>query len=516
MTLVESAPPVPSVPPEALSNAPATGGRCAVKEGRGRECSTGVGASSRADQPSTSGQPAALVPSIATRCQWLAAFAAGVRARHAELTAVVADEIGKPAWETTLTEILPLLASLDWHRRSLLSLLRPRRLGGGAWWQWGDSLRRERVPVGRVLIIATWNYPLQLLGIQLAQSIAAGNETWVKPSERSPRSQALLLAIASEALRSAGLDPRMVTVAAATRDEGERLVREERFDHILFTGSTAVGRAIASAAAATLTPTTLELSGQDSAIVCADADLRHAARSIWQGVTMNAGQTCMAPRRAIVAASAYRGFLDALAPIVAGAPSARLIDAAAAARCHALAADALTRGGRSLSGVLEGPRGALLRPTAIVDVPVESPLFEGDHFGPVLAVTPVADLDEAIALHRGVGSALATSVYTSSPNAIGRRAADFGSSFVTINDCVRPTAHPAASIIGRGPSGWGASRGLSGLLSLTHEITISTRGRFSPPPEAPSPRLLAWIRRMTGLHGSSQRATPDSNESSSS
>lgn len=436
---------------------------------------------------------------IETRRRWLLAFAARLRARHDELCSTVAEEIGKPAAETTLAELLPLLASIAWHRRAIRRELSPRRLGGAAWWQRGDRVWVERAPVGRVLIIATWNYPLQLLGIQFVQSIAAGNETWVKPSERSPRSQALLVGIAQDAMTEVGIPRETLRLAPADRSEGARLVRDGRFDHIVFTGSTSVGRSIAEVAATTLTPTTLELSGQDSAIVCADADVRLAARSIWQAMTMNAGQTCMAPRRVLVVRSAYRAFLAELAPLAAAARPLRLIDEAAALRSFDVAADAVAGGGRSLSGIIERPIGASLRPLAIVDAPRTGELYRGEHFGPVIAIASVEDFDEALALHAGVGQALSTSVYTRSPQAVRARAGDVGSSFVTINDCVRPTAHPAASIVGRGASGWGASRGRSGLLALSREVTVTSRGLFTPPPEMPSPSLLAWIRRFAGL-----------------
>lgn len=446
--------------------------------------------------PASSEVPAA---TIAERHRWLRAFAQELRRSDAAFATLMAEELGKPAHEVTLTELLPVLSSVDWLERSLASLLRPRRFRGGAFWQWGDSVHSTRAPLGRVLIIATWNYPVQLLGIQLAQSIAAGNETWVKPSERTPRTQRHLLSLARRALATAGLSQDLLVECEATREEGPRLLRDHRFDHVLFTGSTEVGRSIALWAANTLTPTTLELSGQDSAIVLDDADLTLAARSIWQAVTMNSGQTCMAPRRVLVERGAYAGFLDALAPIASAVRPHRLIDAAAAQRAFAAAADAVGRGAHSLSGVIEAPEGASLRPLAIVDCPRACDLFTGDHFGPVLAIVPVENIDEAMRLHQGIGQALATSVFTRSSERARSAAAAFGSSFVTINDCVRPTSHPSAALGGCGPSGWGVSRGIGGLLSLTREVTVTERGRFTPPPRTPSASVMRWIRRLAGL-----------------
>lgn len=445
-------------------------------------------------------------PSLAARRRFLACFGRRIRRATDELCATVGAEIGKAPAETLVADVLPLLASLDWHRRRLPQLLSPQSLGGRAWWQFGQRHRVLRAPVGRVAIIATWNYPIQLLGIQLSQAVAAGNRVCVKPSERCPSTHALLLSIAAEAAREAGLSDATLEVRDPTREAGARLLRDERFDHVVFTGSTSVGRAIAEIAATTLTPTTLELSGHDSSIVLADADPALAARTIWYAVTMNAGQTCMAPRRALVDRTIYRKFLAALAPFAAAARPLRLVDAAAAERCHELAQRAAAAGARSLAGTIEPADGALMRPMAIVDCPPEAALVEGDHFGPVIAVVPVDGLDGALKLHREVGQALATSVFTADAQAIAARAADFGSSFVTINDAVLPTVHPAAALAGRGASGWGASRGVAGLLALTREVTVSTTGRVRLPAELPDANVVAWIRRLMRLGGPPVRA----------
>lgn len=246
---------------------------------------------------------------LAERLQWLEGF--GVRMdRHADdLIKLICIETGKSAWESFASEILPLRASIRWHLNNAPRILAPRRLSGRPWWMLGQRHQVLRLPAGRVAIIATWNYPVQLLGIQLVQSIVAGNITVVKPSENSPRSQGLLLRLAAEGLRDGTL-----TRTAATRAAGEELLGARSvdgilpFDHIVFTGSTEVGRVIAKRAAESLTPTTLELSGCDSAIVLASADAKLAAKSLWQAVVLNAGQTCMAPRRIIVEASIYRQF----------------------------------------------------------------------------------------------------------------------------------------------------------------------------------------------------------------
>lgn len=432
-------------------------------------------------------------PSLSSRRRWIKRFRLSVLEHLEELVALVETEVGKPRHEIVTNEILPLVAACRWHERNLARTLRPRRLGRGAWWLTGMRHREHREPLGRVAIIATWNYPLQLLGIQLIQAIAAGNEVVVKPSERAPRTQQRLLELA----RGAGLSERQLTWIDATRAAGEALLMTERFDHILFTGSTQVGHAIAELAATTLTPTTLELSGQDSALVLDDCDVALAAKSIWNAVTMNAGQTCMAPRRALVEVGVYRAFLAALAPLAAAARPLNLIDERSATHCHELCRGALDAGARSLSGVFEAPRGRLLRPLAIVDCPEATALVEGDHFGPVLAVVPVASVRAALAIHQRAGKHLATSIFTRSMARVEELRRLLGSSIITVNDAVVPTAHPGATVGGRGESGWGVSRGREGLLALTRPVVVSRTPRLLRlPTDPPSEAALASLVRL--------------------
>lgn len=440
------------------------------------------------------------VTPLSARIAWVAAFERRIVEREHELVAAVRTDIAKPSWETTTQDILPLVASLRWHRSNASRVLGPRKLGGAPWWMLGQRHWACRLPLGRVLVIATWNYPLQLLGIQLAQSTVAGNRTLVKPSERAPRSQRLLVELARAALADAGMPADMISSTEATREAGRDVLERERFDHVVFTGSTAVGREIAAACARTLTPSTLELSGRDSAIVLDGADAAVAARSIWHAATMNAGQTCMAPRRALVDRRAYGAFVDALRPLVAAARPVRLAEPAMADRCTALVRSAIAAGGGNLGGAFEPAEDGSMRPACVAPCPRDAELVQGDHFGPALAVVPVDGLADAVAVHRSIGQALATSVYCRDPESVLSDAsllASLGSNVVTVNDSVLPTGHPAASIEGRGPSGWGASRGEAGLRAMSREVVVSaTSRRLRTPLDEPDASGKRWLRRL--------------------
>ncbi|MCA9286743.1 MAG: aldehyde dehydrogenase [Phycisphaerales bacterium] len=449
----------------------------------------------------------AATPALRRRRVWLRRFRQLLSEHRAHLAELVSQEVHKPVAEALLADVVPLLDACRWHERNLSRVLGPRPVRGGSVWQIGQRQETRREPLGRVAVIATWNYPIQLLGIQIVQALAAGNTVVVKPSERSPRSQEALLELARAAMAEAELDQRLLSWTEATREAGSALLVAERFDHIVFTGSTATGRAIAELAAQSLTPTTLELSGCDSAIVLDDADLRLAAHTIWAAVTMNAGQTCMAPRRVLVEDAAYVRFLSELAPLVAAAAPAAMIDADAARTCFAVAEAAALTGGRSVSGVLEPPAANRLRPLAIVDCPRDSMLVAGGHFGPAVAVLRVRDTTDALQVHHQHAQHLVASVFTGQRARADALVPLLGAGTVCVNDCVRPTAHPGASIGGRGDSGWGVTRGREGLLAMTRPVVVArTSCRWRLPAELPAGGALLGIDRLIGfLYGRRSR-----------
>jgi acyl-CoA reductase-like NAD-dependent aldehyde dehydrogenase len=434
---------------------------------------------------------------VADRVAWLARFRALVQHHSDELCGLIENEVHKPRWQALTGDVLPLLAACRWLERAAPGLLTPRKARGGPIWLLGVRAQVRRAPLGRVGIIATWNYPVQLLGIELIQALVAGNEVVVKPSEHAPRTQRRLLELAVDA----GTPPGVLTWTEATRQAGPKLLDGSLsgpLDHVVFTGSTKVGREIASWAAGTLTPTTLELSGRDSALVLEDADVELAARTIWNAVEMNGGQTCLAPRRALVHRRAYAPFLRALGLSASGARPVRLISEVAAERCWALASDALAHGARSVSGVVEPNRGATIRPIALADCHADLQAVRGEHFGPLLAVVPVASLDEALAVHGSCDQRLATSVFSRDVRAARALAERLGSVCVTINDCVLPQMHPATSIGGIGASGWGLTRGPEGLLAMTRPVYVSTTSsRLRLPTGEPDANALSGLGRLT-------------------
>ena len=437
---------------------------------------------------------------VSQRADWLRCFRERVARDTLRLAHLIRDEVGKPLDEAIAADVMALLAAIKWHQKHSGRLLRDRRAPGKPVWMLGISQRIARAPIGRVGIIATWNYPVQLLGVQLVQALCAGNRVVVKPSEHTPRTQAALLELAAE-----GLPDGCLTWTRATREAGRDMLASGGLDHVVFTGSTNVGRMIASSLAEPLVPSTLELSGKDSAFVLEDADTTLAAKTIWQYVVMNSGQTCMAPRRALVHESVYAEFVRQIGLLGAGEAPRKLITRGAAHEAHRAAVEGVEAGGRPLSGVLEEPfgdDGRWMRPVAIADCPDDAPTVRGDHFGPVIALVPVKDLEHALRIHHTNGQHLATSVFTKSKSRVRAIAPRLGSSVVTHNDVVMPTGHPATPIGGRGHSGWGVSRGEEGLLAMPRPVNVASTGRLrlpvGPTPPGQDARLTQMISMLYG------------------
>lgn len=464
-------------------------------------------------------------------------------AHERDLTDSITADMGKPAWQALTGDVMTLLAACKWHRKHARALLRDRGVARAWTLLPATRVTLSRQPLGCVAIIATWNYPVQLLGIQLVQALLAGNRVVVKPSEKSPISQLMLLRIA----RVAGAPRSHLTWTEPTRAAGQSLLErrpaahfdgvspDRNWDHVVFTGSTRVGREIAQWAAANLVSTTLELSGNDSAIVLADADVALAARSIFAGFTLNAGQTCLAPRRVIVHRRVADGLLSELAALVMNHTPVRLADQVGVVRCVRLVEEALSGGppARVLAGsaptvassggsdAREGennPSAGVrdLRPTIVVDPPRESDLVTSarcDHFGPVLAVVPVDSLSEAIAVHRSCGQHLSASVFTRDERAARELAPSLGASLVTINDCVIPGGHPGLAITGHGPSGWGPSRGAEGLLAMTRGLYVSSTGTLRPPVGPLDDAMVGRLRAVLGfVFGRAEKRPLDASE----
>ncbi len=228
-------------------------------------------------------------PDAATRRDRLKRLETMVRGYADRFGAAISADFGnRPAIETALLETAGTIGAIRHARRHVAGWMRPeRRATGRNFWPGSSSLRHE--PLGVIGIVSPWNYPLQLAVSPLVDAIAAGNRAILKPSEATPRFSALL----QEAIAAHFAEDEVAVVTGGP--EVGAAFAAMPFDHLLFTGSTAIGRKVAQAAAEALVPLTLELGGKSPAIVCPSASLTKAAEGIAWGKFVNAGQTCIAP-----------------------------------------------------------------------------------------------------------------------------------------------------------------------------------------------------------------------------
>lgn len=272
-------------------------------------------------------------------------------------------------------------------------------------------------PLGPVAAIVPWNFPLQLAAAKFAPALAAGNTVVLKPSPFTPLATRLLGSVLATVLPED-----VLTVVTGREPLGARLVSHPGIRHVTFTGSVSTGRAVAEAAAASLARVTLELGGNDAAVLLDDVDVDRIADRLFWAAFRNCGQVCMAVKRVYAPARLHADVVEALAQcaktVAVGAgldPDTRLgpvNNAPQLARIEHVTQQALADGARAAAGGhrLDGP-GYFFAPTILTDVPPGSPVVTGEQFGPVLPVLPYRSLDEAVDAANGTGFGLGGSVW---------------------------------------------------------------------------------------------------------
>jgi coniferyl-aldehyde dehydrogenase len=334
-------------------------------------------------------------------------------------------------------------------------------------------------------VISPWNYPYQLAILPVVAALAAGNRVLLKPSEFTPRTSSLLERLVAE--RFAAEEFAVVNGGP----EVGQMFSQLPFDHLFFTGSTAVGRKIALAAAANLTPVTLELGGKSPALIDAEADLDALAPRLVVGKLLNAGQTCIAPDYVLAQASQVDALIAAIAACVgalyptldANPDYTSIVNERHYARLSALIDDARAKGARivtlnSGSEVL-GERGRKLAPTLVIGVRDDMAVMQEEIFGPILPIESYATLDEALAKINARPRPLAMYAFCGGPAARERILRDTIAGGVTIDDTLWHFCNEELPFGGVGASGIGAYHGERGFLAFTHEKAVFTQPRMA-------------------------------------
>jgi aldehyde dehydrogenase (NAD+) len=391
---------------------------------------------------------------------------------EAEIMEALASDLGKPAQEAWTTEISFVSSTAAYSRKHLRRWMKRRRVRTPLIGQPGRSWLQPE-PLGVILVIGPWNYPLQLVLSGLAAAVAAGNCAILKPSELAPATSALLARRVPEYL-----DGECIRVVEGGIPETTALL-EIPFDHILYTGNGAVGRIVMAAAAKNLTPVTLELGGKSPCVVLPDADLEIAARRIAWGKFTNAGQTCIAPDYILVDESTEALLVPLLAKAIedmfgadpSGSDSyGRIVNQRHFDRLLNL----LGSGHVSIGGRAE-PDSLYIEPTVLTGVSADSAVMQEEIFGPVLPVLRATSLDDAMRFIRHGDKPLAAYIFTKNPVDEARFLESVSSGSACVNDTMMFMTVDDLPFGGVGASGMGAYSGEHGFRTFSHMKAVMKR-----------------------------------------
>ncbi|MCH2172430.1 aldehyde dehydrogenase family protein [Myxococcota bacterium] len=411
-----------------------------------------------------------------------------------EFVGALQADFGKPTFEAFTSDVSQGKLEAKSALKNLKKWTRPERVGGL------PVMGRARVirePLGVVLIISPWNYPVGLLLSPLAGAIAAGNAVVLKPSEVTPHVSAVLAKRLPEYM-----DPEAITLVEGGVEETTVLL-EQRFDHIFYTGNGQVAQVVMEAAAKNLTPVTLELGGKSPCIVHEDADIETAARRIAWGKFVNAGQTCIAPDYVLVHESREEALVTALGKAVRDfygdnpkntADYARIVNR----RHHERLATLMKDGTPAFGGEVDDDQ-CYVAPTVLRDADDESSLMRDEIFGPILPVRKVRNIDEAVQFVNSREKPLALYLFTKD----GKVEDDVLSRTSSGGACVNGTLfHIMDSRLpfgGVGSSGTGAYHGRHTFETFSHRKSVLTRGtRFDPKIMYPpyGEKLTKFVKRF--------------------
>ena len=390
------------------------------------------------------------------------------------ISAALKAGLNKQPGASDMCETGLLLEEINFHIKRLKKWSKTRRVKSGIGQLPGKSYVCPE-PYGVVLIMAPWNYPVQLCLMPLVGAISAGNCAVVKPSAYAPESSRVISKLIESAFPTG-----FVTAVEGGRDANKALL-DEPFDYIFFTGSVAVGKTVMEAAAKRLTPVTLELGGKSPIIVDETANLPLAARRIAFGKVLNAGQTCVAPDYLMIEKSVEAPFIEEYKKALASffpegdmSGMVRIINDKHFERV----CNILDNSGSIAIGGARDAETRFIEPAVLTDVPIDSPAMQQEIFGPVLPVLPYEKLDDCIDFIRSRPEPLA--LYIFSENKMNQEkvlnSCSFGGG--CINDTVIHLASSHMSFGGVGESGMGSYHGRKSFDTFTHYRSVLKQGKL--------------------------------------
>jgi aldehyde dehydrogenase (NAD+) len=440
---------------------------------------------------------------IAERIARLKRLRTAMVARREDFYAAFQKDYHKPSSEVEGTEFMPVLDEIRHAIAHLKKWAQPKRvmptmttMGTSAW--------VEYQPRGRCLIVAPWNFPLNLCFGPLVSALAAGNTAILKPSEMTPAVSTVMAEVIAEVFT-----PDQVALFEGSLPTSQVLL-ELPFDHIFFTGSPAVGKVVMKAAANHLTSVTLELGGKSPVIVDETADIKATAETLLWGKFTNCGQICVAPDHVYVHEAVKERFVAACRTVVAerfgSTPEAQranpdfthVINQRHTQRIAGLLQDAKDKGANVLIGGDVDVGSCYISPTLIDRVPANASIMEEEIFGPVLPVIAYRQLDEVVAAINAAPKPLALYIFSRDKLRTRQIIQRTSSGGVAINHCVLHYAHGNLPFGGVNNSGIGNAHGEFGFKAFSHERAVLKSGpimmarMFFPPYTGFKQKLIRW------------------------
>ena len=414
--------------------------------------------------------------------------------RQADIVAAAKADLGRPEFEAYFE--IATLSEINLAIKKLKAWMKPKRVKSTLE-NFPSSAWIQPEPLGVVLIIGPWNYPFQLMMSPLVGAIAAGNCAILKPSEHAPATAKVVSELIADTF-----DSSYITVFEGDASVSQQLLAE-KFDHIFFTGGTAIGRIVMEAAAKHLTPVTLELGGKSPCIVDADINLDHAARRIVWGKFINAGQTCIAPDYLLIDRTIKDAFLTKLTEVIreffgedpSQSPDlSRIINQRQFDRLTAL----LGSGTTVIGGETE-PSSRYIAPTVLDNVTWESPVMQDEIFGPILPVLTYERLEDVIDQINARPKPLALYLFSRDQAKHQQVLTETSSGGVCLNDTVLHIGVPGLPFGGVGQSGMGSYHGKATFDTFSHYKSVLKKSlwfdldwRYAPY----KPSKLAQIKKL--------------------
>jgi len=448
-----------------------------------------------------------MMPSLATRRDRLARLALMTKRYAPDIMDTINADFGhRSRHETLIADLLAVDEAVRYAQRNLRDWMRPRRIPTDIKYRPGFN-RLVSQPLGVVGVVAPWNYPYQLSMLPALGALAAGNRVMIKPSELAPRTAALMTRIVRESFAD---DELIVFPGDAAVGKA---FTELPFDHLFFTGSTAVGRVVAQAAAKNLTPVTLELGGKSPVIVDVKGSFESIAPKIAVGKLFNAGQTCIAPDYALVPRERVDDFaiamwhaMGVLYPTLAANPDySSIVNERHYGRLEDLLADAKAHGARFVdvnpAGEMFDAAQRKLAPAIVLDVNDGMRIMREEIFGPLLPVVPYDTLDDALDYINARDRPLALYLFSDTRRGRERVLSNTVAGGVTVNGCLTHFAQEAQPFGGVGASGSGSYHGVHGFRTFSKQKAVYYEPRFGilpllmPPYGKVLDRVYQWFQR---------------------